>query len=96
MKTTKMGLIARFSEYAESGVSYQLVDTCLIEHYRGDADAKVIGEMMVPLLSKEAILEMGVAQIDKEIVDLQVMINSKESKKKQLLAITHSPDNQGN
>lgn len=89
MKTIKQCLIARFSEYCESGVSYSICDEHMKEYYIESGEVKYICDLEIPEIDRSEVVDMGVAKIDKEIVDLQVQITQKEAKKKQLLAIEH-------
>ncbi len=89
MKTITQLVYVNFSEHSRDGVSYMIYNEDMREYLDGQEGRKFVCEVVIPKLSYKDVVEMGVAAIDKEIIDLQVQITAKEAKKQQLLAIEH-------
>ena len=90
MKTVKQLVYVKFSEYSKDGASYLLFNEDMRDYLDESAEHKYICEVAIPKANYKDLVKMGASEIDKEIIDLQVQITSKEAKKQQLLAIEHT------
>lgn len=89
MKTKTMLVYAQFCEYSTGGLSHVIHGEDMREFMDNQPQYKFLCEVVVPDIDHKDLAEMGVAAINKEIIDLQVQITAKEAKKQQLLAIEH-------
>ena len=82
-------IYASFCELADDGVRYSVMDESMRDYYDASDVHIFVGDVEFSEVDRDGVVNMATAQIDKEIIDLQVAITRKEEKKKQLLAIEY-------
>jgi len=87
---TKLAYIS-FSKYKDSGFNYHLFDNepSMRKNLDEDPEFKFLCEVVVPVVSKADVAQLGMSILDKEIADHAVAIAKLEAKKQQFLAIEH-------
>jgi hypothetical protein len=94
MKTVNKLIYVSFSEYSTSGISYHVFDEHMREHMDSQKDEyNLLCEVVMPEVDKESIMNLGVAQIDRDLAELHMQVEAKKAKKQQLLAIEHKEGN---
>ena len=89
---TKLVYIS-FNPNSDSGIYHEIYDESMRDYLDAQSDRKFLCEVVVPSTDKTTIMNLGVAQIDKELADLHVQMEHKKAKKQQLLAIEHNEGN---